>query len=160
MSSPTSSVVSSSESGSSWTTPAQAGRRSRSSGRAVQTIVSGSSAAKRHEVLDEVEQAVVGPVHVLEGEDDAAGRGQTLDEPPPGRERLAPAVAAQPLGASEADERPEVGLDPDARGRVVDSGGDGRAQLAPNRLRPCRSRGCRPGPSRSAANAEKLTPVP
>ena len=63
------------------------------------------------------------------------GSGQTLDEPPPGRERLAAAVAAQPLRAFEADEGPEVGLDPVARRLVVDERGDGRAQLAPDRLR-------------------------
>ena len=45
-------------------------------------------------IRDELEQAVVRPVHVLEDEDERAPGGDLLEEPAPGRERLDAVVAA------------------------------------------------------------------
>jgi hypothetical protein len=42
------------------------------------------------QVLDEVEQARVRPLHVLEGEHGRVGVGQPLEEQPPGREQILP----------------------------------------------------------------------
>ena len=47
------------------------------------------------ELVDEVEQAVVGPVEVLEDEDEGAPLGQRLEEAAPGGERLAAPVDAR-----------------------------------------------------------------
>ena len=72
--------------------PPQPGRRASSSGRAVPTTRSGTPRRPVDEVVDEVEQAVVGPVQVLEDEHERALLGDALEEPPPRGERLAAAV--------------------------------------------------------------------
>ena len=46
------------------------------------------------EVVDEVEQALVRPVQVLEDENERAALGDGLEEPPPGGERLRSTIAA------------------------------------------------------------------
>ena len=48
-------------------------------------------------MVDEVEQAVVCPVEVLEDEDERVLLGERFEEPPPGRERLGLAVGADVL---------------------------------------------------------------
>ena len=60
----------------------------------MQTTSSGTPRRPVDEVVDEVEQAVVGPVQILEDEDERALLGERLEEPPPGRERLRLPVAA------------------------------------------------------------------
>ena len=65
------------------------------------------------EVVDEVEQAFVGPVQILEHEHRGPALGERLDEPPPSGERFATLVARQVV-ASETDERPEVSRHPRA----------------------------------------------
>ena len=66
------------------------------------------------EVLDEVEQALVRPLHVLEGEDGRVDVGETLEEKPPGREQVllvAQLVLREPEQLRQAglDEAPLVG---------------------------------------------------
>ena len=60
-----------------------------------------------HEVIDEVEESVVGPVQVLEDEYERALLRERLEEPPPRRERLTAAIPAR-LVHYETDERPQV----------------------------------------------------
>ena len=97
--------------------PPQPGRRSSSSGRAVQTTSSGTSVDPVDEVVDEVEQAVVRPVEVLEDEHERALLGERLEEAPPGRERLSRAVLAELGRVAEADERPQSAARPRPRPR-------------------------------------------
>ena len=68
------------------------------------------------EVVDEVEQVVVGPVQVLEDEHEGPALGERLEEAAPGRERLVAAVPARVALPREPDERAQVALDP-ARAR-------------------------------------------
>ena len=66
-------------------------------------------AAPLDDVLQEIEEPVVGPLEIFHGEhEEAAQTGDTLDEPTPGGERLA-AIAGLTL---QAHERAEVTLDP------------------------------------------------
>ena len=71
-----------------------------------------NSAQPLDELVDEVEQAVVGPVEILEYEYERAPFGEGFEEPAPGRERLTAAVAPGAGLGLEADQRTEVGLDP------------------------------------------------
>ncbi len=69
------------------------GRRSASSGRASASTKSAVVARPLEQVLDEREQRLVGPLHVLEHEHDRQPLRHRLEEPPPGREEpLAVAV--------------------------------------------------------------------
>jgi hypothetical protein len=61
--------------------------------------------------LDELEQAVVGPVQVLEDEDDGLNGCHSREEAPPGREPLRPAVSPF-LARAETEYRSEVSLHP------------------------------------------------
>ena len=94
-------AVSSSESGESETVaafdfpPPQPGRRSSSSGRAVPMTRSGESAHPVDQVVDEVEQVVVGPVQILEDEHQRPTLGERLEEAAPGGESLVAAIAAR-----------------------------------------------------------------
>ena len=78
---------------------------------------SGAEHEQRHaggpadEVLQEVEQPVAGPVEILEHEHERALLGQALEEAPPGAEDLLPIALGLSL-RGEADERPQVRLDP------------------------------------------------
>ena len=98
---PTSSRSSSSPSGSSEIVvalrrpPPQPGRRSSSSSRARQTISSGPAHPAR-QVLDQVEHSLVGPVDVLDREDQRAGWRDRLDARSGPRRRGARASAAGP----------------------------------------------------------------
>ena len=87
-----------------------------------------------HEFVEEVEEALVGPVDVLDHDDERALFRETLEEAPPGRKRLVPAVAAELRLAAEAEQREEVFLDPalsspDAGERVLDRLVDLRCDL-------------------------------
>ncbi len=79
-------------------------------------------------MVDEVEQPVVRPVQILEGENERMARGERLEEAPPGGERLAAPVAADLL-AAQADERAQVALDPGRLSGVFDRCLDGGAEL-------------------------------
>ena len=64
------------------------------------------------ELVDEVEQPVVGPVQVLEHEHGRATLGQRLEEAAPRRDRLARAGRRRAVAGAEPDERPQVPLHP------------------------------------------------
>ena len=98
------------------------------------------------ELVDEVEQALVGPVQVLEHEHERPLLGERLEEAPPGGEGLSAAVAAEAGVRLESDQRAEVRLDPARIARVVDSVLDGDVQLLGRFRLACRARGCRPAP--------------
>ena len=72
------------------------------------------------EVVDEVEQAVVRPVQILEDEHERAALGDRLEEAPPRRERLACGGRSIARRAREPGQRPHVPLDPSR----LDSSGD------------------------------------
>ena len=67
----------------------QFGRLSSSSGRASVTMVIGDVPAPLEHVVDEVEQALIGVVEVLEDHHHRVGLGEPLEERPPGREQAA-----------------------------------------------------------------------
>src|SRR5579862_304462 len=67
-------------------------------------------------MVDEVEQRIVGPVQVVEYEDEGALVAEPLEEAAPRGECLVAAVAAAAGTARQADERPQMRLDP----RIVD----------------------------------------
>jgi hypothetical protein len=58
------------------------------------------------EAVEKVEQAVVGPVEVLEDEHRRALVGERLDEPAPRGERLAASIRSRPV-LGDADQRPQ-----------------------------------------------------
>ena len=63
------------------------------------------------ELVEEVEEALVRPVDVLDDEDERTLLGETLEEAAPGGERLVAAIAAELRFAGEAEEREEMRLD-------------------------------------------------
>jgi hypothetical protein len=65
-------------------------------------------------VVDEVEQALVRPVEVLEDDDERAPLGETLEETPPSREALdAPISCRSRFGAvGESEQRLELPVNP------------------------------------------------
>ena len=67
--------------------PSRAGF-SRSSGPGQRHDVDRDVPAPLEEVVDEVDQAAVRVMEVLEDHDDRGGRGEPLEERPPGREEL------------------------------------------------------------------------
>ena len=67
------------------------------------------------EVVDEVEQPVVGPVQILEDEHERALLGERLEEAAPGGEGLVAAVAGRSILRVEPDERPQVLARPSVR---------------------------------------------
>ena len=64
------------------------------------------------EVIDEVEQAVVGPVEILEDQHERPALRECFEEAPPGGEGLRLAFAFQVRLAGDPDQRPQVRLDP------------------------------------------------
>ena len=113
--------------------------RSNSSGRAVATTSSGTSAARRDQMLEEREECVVGPVQVLEDEDERARSARSS------RNRGQAAKFSLPRGLRRARGRAGPAGDagttggPDPSGRTCSS-------LAATRRRGRRSRGCRRAP--------------
>ncbi len=79
----------------------------------------------RH-VLDEVEQARIGPLEVLEDEDDRGSLGDPLEESPPGGEQLV-ALERGLLGSRQ--QGGEAWLDPAALGLVADELLERRTEL-------------------------------
>src|SRR4029078_1206615 len=63
-------------------------------------------------LVDEVEQAVVRPVELLEDENERALLGERLEEPPPGRNCLGRLIATGLGARSEAGKRAEVAFHP------------------------------------------------
>ena len=63
------------------------------------------------QVVDEIQEALVPPVEVLEHEHRGALLRERLEEPTPRRERLAPAVV-RVGGAAEAEQRAKMAEDP------------------------------------------------
>ena len=88
--------------------------------------VDGDVAAPLEQVVDEVEQARVGVVVVLEHHDHGRGRGEPLEERAPGAEQLLGAHAR-----ADAQEREQGGLDPAPLGLIGDVLGEGRGDLRP-----------------------------
>ena len=81
------------------------------------------------EIVDEVEQAVVGPVQILEDEHQRPLLGQRLEQAAPRRERLVAAVARVLAGRAEADERAQEAADPAALRLVGEDVLEHRGQL-------------------------------
>ena len=81
------------------------------------------------QVLDEIEERRIRPVHVFEDEDGRAALGEALEEDAPGREEVVPLMRL-PLG--QAQEVGETGLDPVALLLVFDVGLGGLAELLPS----------------------------
>jgi hypothetical protein len=81
------------------------------------------------EVVDEVEQVVVGPVQVLEDEHERTALGERLEEAPPRRKGLGAAIHAAFALLGEADERPQLILYPPCGRGVRDQIGDRFAEL-------------------------------
>src|ERR671922_94050 len=69
------------------------------------------------QVVDEVEQALVGPVEVLDDDYERVELGEALEEPAPGGEALRTPVGACLLAVRKPDERLELPQDP--RGLVM-----------------------------------------
>ncbi len=84
------------------------------------------------EVLDEVEQAAVGPMEVVEQEHGRAAVRDPLEERPPGRERL---LALPVRRAPDTEQRGQVRLDPAPLGVVGDELGQARREPSPGEQR-------------------------
>ena len=89
------------------------------------------------QVVDEVEQVVVGPVQVLEDQHQRPLLGELLEEAPPRGEGLVPHVAAALGAAGEPDERPQVRLAPTGRRPRTPSFRSGSAASSPSRIPSC-----------------------
>ena len=63
------------------------------------------------ELVEEVEEALVRPVDVLDDDDERTLLGETLEEAAPGGEGLVSAIASELCVAGEAEEREEMRLD-------------------------------------------------
>ena len=90
--------------------------------------IDGNVPAPLHEVVDEVEQARVGEVRVLEDHDHRGGRREALEEGPPGSEQL---LRADP--GVDAQEGQQGRLDPAAVRLVGDVGRERLGHLRPGR---------------------------
>ena len=124
----------------------QFGRFSSSSGTRQGHDVDRDGSAPLEEVVDEVEQARVGEVEVLEDQDDRGCRREPLEERPPGPEQL---LRGAPLGL-DPEQGQQGRLDPAALVRVRDVLRDGRRDAGPGRRLVIGPRAGRPagGPSR------------
>ena len=87
------------------------------------------------QVFDEVEQRVVGPVKVLEHEHRRSARGEPLDEAPPRREGLCPAIAEQRVARLQSHERAQMTKDPAGLVRILDHACHGRGEQRRGGLR-------------------------
>ena len=82
-------------------------------------------------MVDEVQQALVRPVEILEDDDERALLREPLEEPPPRREALdAPIPCRSRFGAvGESEQRLELAGDPRCLGGLRDHVLDRRAEL-------------------------------
>ncbi len=87
------------------------------------------------QVVDEIEQAVVGPLDVLEHKDERAALGQRLEEATPGGKRLAALVVAQLLVRAETDERLQPPDDPVRVHGIVERSANTQTELFRGHLR-------------------------
>ena len=85
------------------------------------------------EIIDEVEQAVIGPLKILEDEHDRMRRCHALEEEAPRREEIL-LVRRAPL--RKAEQMRQARLEEGAFVRVADDPGKRLAQLRERRLRP------------------------
>jgi hypothetical protein len=81
------------------------------------------------QLLDELEQGRVGPVQVLDDQDQGALSRDQVEEPPPGREGLVPA-GRRLAGGPEPHQRGQSRLQPLALGGVTGDGADRRVEPA------------------------------
>src|SRR3989337_3570365 len=58
-----------------------------------------------YEALEEIDEACVGPLEILDDEDGGAGRGDAFEERPPGREQLAALEVRGTLEPQEGKDR-------------------------------------------------------
>ena len=86
------------------------------------------------ELVDEVEQAVVGPLEILEDEDERALCGEFLEEAPPGCEGLRSSAAPELRLVLEPGQRAQASGDPFCVGRVHDFLGCSAELLARGRF--------------------------
>ena len=103
------------------------------------------------QVVDEIEEAGVGPLQILEDEDGGAAVGDALEERPPGGEQL---LALSGRCLVEAEEGRQARLHPAPVGGIRDVLRDRRLEL-----RPCRGRIVRFGDSGAAADHLAECPV-
>ena len=106
------------------------------------------------QVLDEVEEARVGPLEILEDEHDRAARGEPLEEQPPGGEEV---LALLRLGVAQAEQLLESRPDP---GALLGVGQPflehrARASRAPRRSSPPRRSARATAPSRRAPSTRR-----
>ena len=135
----------------------QSGRVSSSSGRARVTIRIGTFAAPLEQVVDEVEQARVGAVEVLEHQHHGARAGEPLEERAPRREQLRRAAGRR---LADAEQRQQRRLDPAPLGLVGDVLGDDLGDLARASSPRRRSRAGRHAPRTISPSAQKVMPSP
>ena len=105
--------------------------------------------APLHQVVDEVDEAGIGEVEVLEDEDDRGGRGEPLEECPPRPEELLRADAGL-----DAEQGQEGGLDPAAVVGVRNVLGEHRRDARSCRGRVVRLEQPRPPPDHLAERPE------
>ena len=98
------------------------------------------------ELVEKVEEALVGPVDVLDDDDERTLLGETLEEAAPGGERLVSAIASELRFAGEAEEREEMRLDARLVARAGERVLDDLVDLRRDVLRACPARGRPPAP--------------
>ena len=84
--------------------------------------VQGRLAGRLQQLLEEVEQGVVGPVQVLQDQHQRPAGRQPVQEPPPGGERLVAAAGLDRGAVALADQPAQVPGDAVDGGRVVGHG--------------------------------------
>ena len=137
----------------------QPGRRSSRSVRAVAITKTGRSAEPLSERRDEVEQAVVGPVQVLEDEDERPNRRQRLRESGATQRTARPSGRRRPGAAATPEHRREMSSHPVGVAPVGEDGRDGARELRLRRLLVSVSRIPACG-LHHLPNAQKLTSSP
>ena len=143
--------------------PPQPGRRSSSSGRAVATTSSGTSVDPVDELVDEVEQLVVGPVQVLEHEHGRALLRERLDEAAPRGEALVARAGLAARGrragaaAPRPTRRPRRGARPRRASRSFALGVRRRCRVS--RMPACAFTISRERPERAALAVRQRAPV-
>ena len=68
------------------------------------------------QVVDEIQEVVVGPVQILEDEHERPTLREPLEKPTPSSEGLIPTGTTTPFHGSKSDQGPQMGLDP----RLID----------------------------------------
>ena len=111
----------------------QRGRRRGPGAQRLAVPVEGRLPGRLQQLLEEVEQGVVGPVQVLQHQHQRPPGGQPVQEAPPGGERLVAAAGLDRGAVALADQPAQVPGDPVGRLRVVGHGvGDDPGQATPD----------------------------